>query len=87
MPFAERVRREAEIPTWAVGMITEPQQAEAIVAEGRADLVALARGIMYDPRFAWHAAAALGAETAYPRMYARTAPDLWPAHPARLAKG
>ncbi len=87
VPFAERVRREAEIPTWAVGMITEPQQAEAIVAEGRADLVALARGIMYDPRFAWHAAAALGAETAYPRMYARTAPDLWPAHPARLAKG
>ncbi len=82
VPFSERIRREAEIPTWAVGMITNPQQAEAIVAEGRADLVALARAIMYDPRFAWHAAAALGAETAYPRMYARCAPDLWPAHPA-----
>jgi NADPH2 dehydrogenase len=64
-------------------MITEPQQAEAIIAEGRADLVALARAIMYDPRFAWHAATALGAKTAYPRMYARCAPDLWPAHPAR----
>jgi 2,4-dienoyl-CoA reductase-like NADH-dependent reductase (Old Yellow Enzyme family) len=81
--FSERVRREAEIPTVAVGMITEPQQAEAIVASGQADLVALARGIMYDPRFAWHAAAALGAETAYPKMYSRCAPEAWPAHPAR----
>jgi 2,4-dienoyl-CoA reductase-like NADH-dependent reductase (Old Yellow Enzyme family) len=83
--FAEQVRRAAEIPTWAVGMITDPHQAEAIIADGRADLVALARAIMYDPRFAWHAAAALGAKTDYPPMYARCAPDLWPAHPGRQA--
>ena len=61
VPFAERIRREAGIPTMAVGLITEPEQAEAIVAEGRADLVALARGMMDDPRWAWHAARALGA--------------------------
>jgi 2,4-dienoyl-CoA reductase-like NADH-dependent reductase (Old Yellow Enzyme family) len=78
VPFAERVRREAGIVTWAVGMITEPHQAEAIVAGGRADLVALARGMMYDPRWAWHAAEALDAETAYSRMYIRCHPSRWP---------
>jgi 2,4-dienoyl-CoA reductase-like NADH-dependent reductase (Old Yellow Enzyme family) len=83
--LAEQVRREADIPTWTVGMITEPRQAEAIVAEGRADLVALARAMMYDPRWAWHAAAELGAETAYARMYIRCHPSQWPAHPARRA--
>ncbi len=83
--LAEQVRREAGIPTWTVGMITEPHQAEAIVAEGRADLVALARAMMYDPRWAWHAAAELGTETAYPRMYSRCHPSQWPAHPARRA--
>ena len=46
----------------AVGLITEPQQAEAIVAEGDADLVALARAMLWDPRWPWHAAAALGAQ-------------------------
>jgi 2,4-dienoyl-CoA reductase-like NADH-dependent reductase (Old Yellow Enzyme family) len=80
--LAEQVRREAGIPTWTVGMITEPHQAEAIVAEGRADLVALARAMMYDPRWAWHAAVELGAETAYSRMYIRCHPSQWPAHPA-----
>jgi 2,4-dienoyl-CoA reductase-like NADH-dependent reductase (Old Yellow Enzyme family) len=80
--LASRVRREAGIPTWAVGMITGARQAEAIVAGGQADMVALARGIMYDPRFAWHAAVELGAEAAYPRMYRRCHPSQWPAHPA-----
>jgi 2,4-dienoyl-CoA reductase-like NADH-dependent reductase (Old Yellow Enzyme family) len=79
--FAERVRREAGIPTVAVGMITGARQAEAIVAEGRADLVALARGVMDDPRWAWHAARELGAETAYSPMYARCKPGVWkPVH-------
>jgi 2,4-dienoyl-CoA reductase-like NADH-dependent reductase (Old Yellow Enzyme family) len=79
--FAERVRREAGIPTMAVGMITGAHQAEAIVAEGKADLVALARGVMDDPRWAWHAARELGAETAYSPMYARCKPGIWrPAH-------
>lgn len=79
--FAEQVRREAGIPTVAVGMITGARQAEDIVARGQADLVALARGVMDDPRWAWHAARELGAETAYSPMYARCKPGVWrPAH-------
>jgi 2,4-dienoyl-CoA reductase-like NADH-dependent reductase (Old Yellow Enzyme family) len=78
VPLAAKVRREADIPTWAVGMITEPEQAEAIVAGGEADMVAIARGMMFDPRWAWHAADALGAKTAYARMYARCHPSQWP---------
>lgn len=77
VPFAERVRREADIPTMAVGMITGPQQADEIVASGQADLVAIARGMMDDPRWAWHAARALGAETAYAPNYARCHPSVW----------
>lgn len=72
--FAERVRRETGLTTMAVGLITEPRQAEAIVAEGRADLVALARGMLYDPRWGWHAAAELGADVAYPKQYERCQP-------------
>ncbi|GBD41992.1 NADPH dehydrogenase [bacterium HR39] len=56
VPFAERIRREVGISVIAVGLITGPRQAEAIVAEGRADLVALARGFMDDPHWGWHAA-------------------------------
>ena len=74
-PFAERVRKEAGIPTMTVGLITDPRLAEEIVAAGRADLVALARGIMWDPRWAWHAAEALGVETDY-------APKMKACHPA-----
>jgi 2,4-dienoyl-CoA reductase-like NADH-dependent reductase (Old Yellow Enzyme family) len=77
VPFAERVRREAGIPTIAVGLITKPAQAEAIIAEGKADMVALARTVMDDPRWAWHAARELGAETAYARQYARCDPAHW----------
>ena len=71
VPFAERIRRETNLATIAVGMITEPDQAEAIVAEGRADLVALARAFLRNPRWAWDAADALGAETFCPPQYAR----------------
>ncbi|MGH6945634.1 MAG: oxidoreductase, partial [Geminicoccaceae bacterium] len=78
VPFAAEVRRAAGIPTWAVGMITEPHQAEDIIAGGKADMVALARGIMFDPRWAWHAAEELGAETAYPPIYIRCHPSRWP---------
>jgi 2,4-dienoyl-CoA reductase-like NADH-dependent reductase (Old Yellow Enzyme family) len=60
VPFAEIIRNEVGLATMAVGMITEPRQAEAIVAEGRADLVALARGMLFDPRWPWRAAAELG---------------------------
>jgi 2,4-dienoyl-CoA reductase-like NADH-dependent reductase (Old Yellow Enzyme family) len=72
--LAEAVRRAVGLPTIAVGLITEPAQAEAIVAEGRADLVALARGILFDPRWPWHAAAALGAQVAAPKQYWRSQP-------------
>jgi 2,4-dienoyl-CoA reductase-like NADH-dependent reductase (Old Yellow Enzyme family) len=86
VPFAARVREGAGLPTWAVGMITDPHQAEEIIAGGSADMVALARGVMFNPRWAWHAAEALGAETAYSRMYVRCHPSNWPqVFPSRRA--
>ena len=78
MPFAEKVRRETGIATRTVGLIATPKQAEAIVAEGKADMVALARAFLDDPHWGWHAARALGAEVARPPQYARAAPKLWP---------
>jgi 2,4-dienoyl-CoA reductase-like NADH-dependent reductase (Old Yellow Enzyme family) len=69
--LAERVRREAGIATRAVGGITDPHHAEAIVAGGRADMVALATAFLADPRWAWRAADALGADVTYPPPYAR----------------
>jgi len=60
--LSARVRKEADIKTWAVGIITEPQQAEDIVASGQADCTAHARSFLVDPRWAWNAAKALGAE-------------------------
>jgi 2,4-dienoyl-CoA reductase-like NADH-dependent reductase (Old Yellow Enzyme family) len=60
--LSARVRKEAGIKTWAVGIITEPQQAEDIVASGQADCTAHARSFLVDPRWAWNAAKALGAE-------------------------
>ncbi len=74
LPFAERVRRETGMPTIAVGLITEPDQAEAIIASGQADMVALARGMLYDPRWPWHAAAQLGAQVDAPKQYWRSQP-------------
>ena len=74
VPFAERIKKEVGLPTIAVGLITEPAQAEAIITEGRADAIALARGILYDPRWPWHAAAALGARVTAPPQYWRSQP-------------
>jgi 2,4-dienoyl-CoA reductase-like NADH-dependent reductase (Old Yellow Enzyme family) len=59
VPFAKLVKQKAQLPTITVGLITEPQQAEDIVARGDADLVALARAFLYKPRWMWEAAAAL----------------------------
>jgi 2,4-dienoyl-CoA reductase-like NADH-dependent reductase (Old Yellow Enzyme family) len=70
-PFAERIRRESGILTGAVGMITEPHQADAIVRTGQADMVLLARELLRDPYWPLHAAKALGAAAAIPRQYAR----------------
>jgi 2,4-dienoyl-CoA reductase-like NADH-dependent reductase (Old Yellow Enzyme family) len=74
VPFAARLKAELDIPVIAVGLITEPAQAEAIVADGRADLVALARGLLWNPRWPWHAAAALGASVTVPEQYWRAQP-------------
>jgi len=78
VPFAERVRRKCDIPVRAVGMIVNAKQAEAIVAEGRADMIAMARAFLDDPRWGWHAAQTLGAEMTRPVQYARVDPALWP---------
>ncbi|SHJ18059.1 2,4-dienoyl-CoA reductase [Roseomonas rosea] len=74
VPHAARVKAETGLPTIAVGLITEAEQAEEIVASGQADAIALARGILYDPRWPWHAAAKLGARVAAPRQYWRSQP-------------
>ena len=73
--FAARIRREAGIATAAVGLITEPAQANAIIAEGDADFVFLARAELRDPYWALHAAAALGESTTWPKQYLRAAPQ------------
>ena len=72
--LAAQIKRETGLPTLAVGLITDPAQAEAIVASGQTDLVAIARGILYDPHWPWHAAAALGAQVEAPRQYWRAQP-------------
>ncbi|WP_420475794.1 NADH:flavin oxidoreductase/NADH oxidase [Noviherbaspirillum sp. ST9] len=74
VPFAEHIRRESTIPTIAVGLITEAEHAEDIIASGQADMVALARGILYDPRWPWHAAAKMGAQVDAPPQYWRSQP-------------
>ncbi|HVV61949.1 MAG TPA: NADH:flavin oxidoreductase/NADH oxidase [Pseudolabrys sp.] len=77
VPIAERVRREAGIATRTVGLIVKPEHAEQIVAEGKADMVSMARCFLDDPHWGWHAAKALGAEVARPVQYARAGPKLW----------
>jgi 2,4-dienoyl-CoA reductase-like NADH-dependent reductase (Old Yellow Enzyme family) len=74
VPLARAVKQATSLPVVAVGLITEPEQAEAIVGSGDADLVALARTILYDPRWPWHAAAALGAQVTAPNQYLRSQP-------------
>jgi 2,4-dienoyl-CoA reductase-like NADH-dependent reductase (Old Yellow Enzyme family) len=74
VPFARRVKHETGLPTIAVGLITEPEQAETILRNGEADMISLARGILYDPRWPWHAAAKLGAKVRAPKQYWRSAP-------------
>jgi 2,4-dienoyl-CoA reductase-like NADH-dependent reductase (Old Yellow Enzyme family) len=74
VPLARAVRQAVGIPVIAVGLITGFEQAEAIVSTGDADAVALARAILYDPRWPWHAAAALGATVKAPNQYLRCQP-------------
>jgi 2,4-dienoyl-CoA reductase-like NADH-dependent reductase (Old Yellow Enzyme family) len=72
--FAERVRREAGIATGAVGVITDPAQADHVIRTGQADLVLLAREMLRDPAWALRAARALGAVASWPAPYLRAAP-------------
>lgn len=74
VPFAERIKRDTGMPTITVGLITEAEQAEEIIASGKADMVALARGMLYNPRWPWHAAAKLGAQVEAPPQYWRAQP-------------
>ena len=70
-PFAEKIRKEAGIATGAVGMITTATEAESIIAEGRADLVIMARQLLREPYFPLHAAHELGADVKWPVQYER----------------
>jgi 2,4-dienoyl-CoA reductase-like NADH-dependent reductase (Old Yellow Enzyme family) len=74
VPFAERLKAATGMPTIAVGLITEAEQAERIIATRQADMVALARGMLYNPRWPWHAAARLGAQVEAPPQYWRSQP-------------
>ena len=75
VPFAEAIKKATGVTTIAVGLITEAKQAEQIVAAGKADMVALARAMLYDPRWAWHAAAELGGQVFAPPQYWRSQPS------------
>ena len=74
VPLAREIKRAVSMPVVAVGLITEFEQAEAIVGTRDADMVALARGILYDPRWPWHAAAELGGKVKAPPQYLRSQP-------------
>jgi 2,4-dienoyl-CoA reductase-like NADH-dependent reductase (Old Yellow Enzyme family) len=78
VPLARTVKAATGMPVVAVGLITDFVQAEAILATGDADLIALARAILYDPRWPWHAAAHFGAEVKAPNQYLRSQPRQFP---------
>jgi 2,4-dienoyl-CoA reductase-like NADH-dependent reductase (Old Yellow Enzyme family) len=78
VPFAERVKRSTDINVQTVGMIAEPDQAEAIIASGKADMVVMARAFLDNPRWVWHAAERFGVKLDYPPQYERSRHDLWP---------
>jgi NADPH2 dehydrogenase len=79
LPDAARVRREAAIATQVVGMIVDPHAAERAIAAGEADMVAMARAFLDDPRWVWHAATALGVDIDYPPQYSPAHPSRWSA--------
>lgn len=74
VPLARTVKGATSMPVIAVGLITDFEQAEAIIGTGDADLIALARGILYNPRWPWHAAAHFGARVKAPKQYLRSQP-------------
>ena len=74
VPYAQRVKADVGLPTIAVGLITEAEQAEAIIENGEADAVSLARAMLFDPRWPWRAASKLGARVSAPKQYWRSEP-------------
>ncbi len=74
VPFAQRIQQQVATPVIAVGLITEPEQAEAIIATGQAEFIALARAMLFNPRWPWHAAAKLGSKIAVAPQYQRSEP-------------
>ena len=76
--LARAVKHATGVPTIAVGMIRDPKLAEQLIRDGSCDMVAIARGFLYEPRWTWRAAHELGAEGVYPPQYARANPKLWP---------
>ncbi|MFK4874621.1 NADH:flavin oxidoreductase/NADH oxidase [Novosphingobium sp. ZW T3_23] len=77
VPLARKVKEAVSMPVIAVGLITEPEQAEAIVSTGEADMIGLARTVLYDPRWPWHAAAALGAQVKAAPQFLRCQPRVY----------
>ena len=77
LPFAEAIKTAVAVPVIGVGLITDPREADAVITSGRADLVGVARGMLYDARWPWHAAAELGATV-------ETSPQYWRSQPSRL---
>jgi 2,4-dienoyl-CoA reductase-like NADH-dependent reductase (Old Yellow Enzyme family) len=75
VPFAKAIKQATGVTTMAVGLITEGKQAEAILTADEADMIALARGMLYDPRWGWHAAAELGGQVDAPPQYWRSQPS------------
>ncbi len=84
VPFAEKVKKAVDINVRAVGLIADPEQAEEIVASGKADMIAMARAFLDNPRWVWHAAERFGVKLDYPPQYARSRGDMWPG--AKLAR-
>jgi 2,4-dienoyl-CoA reductase-like NADH-dependent reductase (Old Yellow Enzyme family) len=78
VPLARAVKAATTMPVIAVGLITDFVQAEAILNTGDADLIALARAVLYDPRWPWHAAAHFGAAVKAPNQYLRSQPRQFP---------
>jgi 2,4-dienoyl-CoA reductase-like NADH-dependent reductase (Old Yellow Enzyme family) len=74
IPFAKAVKKATGLTTIGVGLITDPLHAEQLIEEGDADLIALARALLYNPRWPWHAAAQLGATVEAPPQYWRSQP-------------
>jgi 2,4-dienoyl-CoA reductase-like NADH-dependent reductase (Old Yellow Enzyme family) len=84
VPFATRIRKESGIVTRVGGMIADPAHAESILQSGAADQICLARALLDNPRWAWHAAERFGAKLDYPPQYARVHSSVWPG--AKLAR-